>query len=589
MKICRIYANKLFKNIEFNDGFNVVLAEITDKTFKENDTHNPGKTLLISVIDFLLLKGVDDKSKFFLARGGFESQMLFAEIQLNNGKYLVIRRGVDNPTKISFKLNEYKLDSFKMHFDWDDEDMPIKKAKAKLNEYLAFDVLPNWDYRKPITYFLRTQHDFRDVFKLDKFKGKDKDWKPFMFDMLGFNGSIIKDKYELENGQEVLGNKLSTLQQEADIKVEEKDKIQGLLDIKKSDIRKIEADIDKFNFYEKDKNVNQDLVEKKDSEIQALNTQRYNITFEIKKTERSLNTEPVSINIDKLKRLYNDVSVYFPDDLVNDFEKLMAFNKSLTEERNGVLEENLNNLRVEFHQVDNDLKMLEKQKEDALSYLLEKDSYAKFKANQKQLAKVEADIIRLEDKLKAIDRTAVIIEDMEKTTNEINKKIKEIHKAIGEQKHKEIRKLFNSIIDDILNTNALVSIKQNKQGNIEFEANIQNPVDSTITAEDAGNTYRKLLCVAFDLSLLINYSGKSFYRFAYHDGALEGLDDRKKTKLLELVRKICRDYNLQYIITLIDSDLPKDDQNKIIKFSKNEICLTLHDKDDSGKLFLKSF
>jgi len=111
MIFCKIYSNleNQFHNIEFHDGLNVILAEISDKTKSEEDTHNLGKTLLISIIDFLLLKGIGKKSKFFLTKGGFEKQVFFAELKLNNGKYLIIRRGVDNPTKISFKANEYKL------------------------------------------------------------------------------------------------------------------------------------------------------------------------------------------------------------------------------------------------------------------------------------------------------------------------------------------------------------------------------------------------------------------------------------------------------------------------------------------------
>ena len=95
--------------------------------------------------------------------------------------------------------------------------------------------------------------------------------------------------------------------------------------------------------------------------------------------------------------------------------------------------------------------------------------------------------------------------------------------------------------------------------------------------------------MAFDLSILIHYSKNSFFRFVYHDGALEGLDDRKKNNLLQQVRKICSKYNIQYILTLIDSDLPKDEKNQIINFPDNEICLELHDKDDSGRLFTIGF
>ena len=53
MKLVIIYSNKNFKNIEFNEHFNAVIAFIQSE--KKDDTHNLGKTSLIRIIDFLLL------------------------------------------------------------------------------------------------------------------------------------------------------------------------------------------------------------------------------------------------------------------------------------------------------------------------------------------------------------------------------------------------------------------------------------------------------------------------------------------------------------------------------------------------------
>lgn len=591
MKLCKLYANdeNQFHNIEFNEGFNVIIAKITDKSKREKDTHGLGKSLLISVIDFLLLKSISNKNNFFLTKGGFEGLEFFAEFKLNNGHYLVIKRPINTPTKISFKLNTYKLTDFKTTIDWDEKDISFKKGKEKLNEYLGFTILPNWLYRKGITYFLRTQNDFRDVFKLDKFKSRDKDWKPFMFDLLGFDGQVILDKYDLEDDKKELEKRVTVLEQEADINIAERDFILGSLAIKTDEKTALETKIDRFNFYENDKAVNAELIEEIDNKIQLLNTKRYSLSVEIKKINRSLAATQNTININKLKNLYQQVEIYFPDDLVNDYDKLLAFNQSLTKERNEVLETTFKEAEQNLKAVDIELKELETEKENLLSYLTEKDSYAKFKHTQKQLAKAEAELITLGNKLKAIDIATKMTEEIEAIDKNITIQIKKIQNLIAQQKHAEIRKTFNHIIQQVLNTNALLSLKQNKSGNVEFEANIQNPKDFTLTAEDYGTTYRKLLCVAFDLSLLITYSNQSFYRFVYHDGVLEALDDRKKLNLLNLVKSLCQDYNLQYILTLIDSDLPKDENGRVINFSDNEICLTLHDKDDSGKLFKKSF
>jgi len=588
MKLSKIYSNKQFKNIEFNNNFNVIIGKITDKSKHEKDTHNLGKTLLISIIDFLLLKSVD-KKKYFLGKDIFKGQIFYCEIRLNNDKYLIIKRAVDNPTRISFRLNNFKLEEFEQNINWDVENLPLEKAKKKLDEYLSFSVLPNWSYRKTITYFLRSQQDYQEVFKLNKFKGKDKDWKPMVFDLLGFDGNILKEKADMEEKQEELSKQISILKKEAKIDTSEKDKIQGLLEIKKDDKENTETKIDKFNFFEKDKAINQQIIDEFDAKIQILNTQRYNITYEIEKIEKSISSSLDEIDLDELKQIYEEVKIYFPVELAKSYEELIDFNRSISLERKKYLRENLDEAKKDLYEIDNELKSLELKKEGLLDYLIDRDSYTKFKENQKSLSKLEAEIINLEEKLSLIDKASEIENEIQKIQHSLEEKTKEIKNQIDLRKHTEIRKTFNNIISSVLNVPALISISQNKQGNVEFNANIQNPQNLEITAEDFGTTYRKLLCMAFDLSILIHYANDSFFKFAYHDGALEGLDDRKKVKFLETVRKICKDYDLQYIFTLIDSDLPKNEKNEIIQFPIEEICLELHDKDDSGKLFGVSF
>jgi uncharacterized protein YydD (DUF2326 family) len=574
----------------FVDGFNVIQAEITDRSDEKKDTHNLGKTLLIHLIDFLMLKQIAYKKKFFLTKGGFEGQVFFAELELNSGSYLVIRRTVDAPSKISFKRSKTALKGFNTNFVWDEEDMALNKAQKYLNGQLHFDIVPKWPYRKSVTYFLRTQNDFRDIFRLDKFsRGADKDWKPFMFDLLGFDGGLIAKKYELESELDDLNRNLETLEIEANVRAGEKDKIQGLIEIKRDEKQSIESQIDRFNFFEKDKSINEDLVDGIDSQIRALNTRRYNCSYEVSKIEESLAGELPSVDVGKLKTLFEDAELYFPEHIEKSFRSLLDFNVSVTSERNKILQENLTNLKTELEELDANIAQQEKMKQDALSFLTERDSYSKFKEYQKQLAQLEGNIINLEDRLTMVTRTSKIEERRTGVIAKIAKQRQLTEKAIAQQCHAEIRKVFNRIIGDVLNTNGLISVTMNKAGNVEFVGDIQNPKSLAVTDEAGGTTYKKLMCMAFDISILIVYSKASFYRFVYHDGALETVEDRKKMLFIQMVRRVCSEYGLQYIMTLIDSDLPMDETGKVVPFPDDEICLRLHDRDDSGKLFKRSF
>lgn len=592
MKLVKIYANKPFKGIRFNPGFNVILGEPIEKKNKDTDTHNLGKSLLIDVIDFLLLKGISKDHFFMKRRDIFEDYVLYLEIKLNSGKYLVIKRGVGNQSKISFKINSLELKGFEENIQWDHQNLPFDKARDFLNKNLDLDVAPTWKYRKSISYFLRTQQDFADVFQLAKYnKGKHRDWKPFLFNMLGFDGQSLLDKYDLDKKKEEKETLITQVKDEFAIEEQESDKIRGILDIKTEEKNNVEKKIDDFNFYLQDKEINQKLVDQIDSKISTLNTIRYNVTEEMKRINESLQTQIPQIDINQLKQLYEEVEIFFPDNLVKEYKDLEAFNRQVSEERRKYLLERLEELKQELEPIETELALLENQKSEMLSVLKDKDSYGKFKHYQKSLAKVEAEITRLQEKLEQLDKLGKLETQIEELNHQIKAQAETIRKLFiqGNDFYKEIRRMFNHIIQSVLNVPAIISISQNKQGNIEFHADVQDPERMEVTAEGYGTTYKKFLCMAFDLAVLITYSNRSFYRFVYHDGALEGLDDRKKINFLNTVRNICKEYDLQYILTVIESDIPRDEMDKMAAFPDEEIVLKLHDRDDSGRLFEMGF
>lgn len=90
------------------------------------------------------------------------------------------------------------------------------------------------------------------------------------------------------------------------------------------------------------------------------------------------------------------------------------------------------------------------------------------------MAKAEADIIILQNKLTSINKMSSIQEKINRLDADIKLKVAELKKEILKQKHKHIRKLFNEFTMKVLNTPAILSVKPNKSNNIEFEAEYQN-------------------------------------------------------------------------------------------------------------------
>lgn len=586
MKLVKIFSDGQFKNVIFNNEYNIVLATIHDKENKKN-THNLGKTSLLIVIDFLLLSKFSNKSPI-LSNKIFENQTFYLEILLNSGEYLVIKRGLTEPSKISFRISNEPLADFKEPAQWDETRMPFEAARKYLNSHLKYDVLSDWSYRKSISYFIRTQKDYDDVFQLNKFKGKHITWKPFVFDLLGFDGSLIKQKLECDERIEAKKKEINILQHQASVNIAEKDKILGLIDIRTEEKKKVEEEIDRFNFYTKDSGVTKELIDSIDSQLQSLNAERYKLGYEIRKIESSLEQVSTVVRLDKLKELYTEVGIFFPETLSKKYDELERFTQAISSEREKYLRENLIILKREYEDIDAKIKFKEKERSNRIVMLTEADAYDKFKIYQKDLANIEGEINLLREKLRLIDNSSIIEEEIENLQEQKKLFISEIRDAINKRAHAEINRIFNQIITEIVGTNAIISIKQNTDGNVEFEADYQTSTQIT-TSEADGTSYKKLLCVAFDLALLIHYSKHSFYRFVYHDGVLEGLDDRIKQRLLNVTQRLCKEYNLQYILTLIDSDIPRDIKGDGYKFPIAAICLNLDDKNNQGKLFERSF
>ena len=156
MKLSKLYCNKPFKNVIFNTKngkLNVILGD-AEKKANVKDSHNLGKTRLIVLIDFLLLKEGTTNLFLFkeLKKEGmllpiakinnevqyepvksteigtklFEGYEFYLEILLNSGQFLTIKRGINQGTKIHFRLHNTTNNEFILYNHWDHKNIDIK-------------------------------------------------------------------------------------------------------------------------------------------------------------------------------------------------------------------------------------------------------------------------------------------------------------------------------------------------------------------------------------------------------------------------------------------------------------------------------
>lgn len=602
MKLSKLYSNKeSFKNIKFNlNGLNVIYADVQTDIKDKKNSHDLGKTKVAELIDFLLLKKIDKKD-FLLKitennKSIFNDFIFYLEIELNDGHFLTIKRGVENNTKISFNISETQSVDFKPPLSFEFENISIDKAKEIVSEYLNFDFFfnKNYNYRTGLSYNLRTPpDDYKDVFQLSKFsKGNNKYWKPFIFDLLGFDGELLLKKYENDEEIEEISGFIGTLKREYKIDKKDRDSlIAEKRSIEESNLE-IEKKVDAFNFYEQDKKLIQNGISDIENAISDYNSISYSLNYEIDKLKKSIKND-FAFELNKVEKVFKETGIYFGEQIKKDYNELLEFNSKITTERNKLIKKILQNKEKELKQINSSLNDLNKKKEDLLSVLKDTDTFKKFKTYQKLLAKKEEELNEVTNKIKYIDLIFTKDDEIESKKVEIEdtiSKLKYISRHTEEnEKYDDIRKKFNSFYKEIMNENANISWHLNTNNNIEFPPPKVQDGLNRITAKDEGTTYKKLLCVAFDLAILTSYNKQSFFRFIYHDDVLSTQDNGIKLRFLELLDKLIKEFNIQYVISVIKSDLPIDDKENIIYFEDDDIILKLNDKSEEGTLFGFSF
>lgn len=588
MKLSKLYSNlsDKFSPITFNDGLNFIYGEIRNPESKAKDTHNLGKTTLARLLDFMFLA---EKRKQFLFQNQeiFKNFIFFLEIQLAENQYLTIKRGVENNTKIGFyshnKPNQdYRTLSENSWYELTSFD----NAKIYLDGKLNFTAVQSWQYRKLIGYLIRTQDDFYQVFQLYKHRGKDADWKPYMADLLGFNGELAKKRYQLDKQVSDLNLKIKEQNVSDDKKAsEELSRVDGRLLIRNNELSKLKEFVENFNFREVDRQTVEDLVSEIDNQIIALNMKEYSLKNSIYHIEQSISESKIKFNTKEVKELFDEVNILFPEQIQKDFEQLIAFNQAITQERNAYLKQELKESQIELSNIQNQLTQLNEQRAKQLEFLKESELVVKFREANQEISSVQVEILDLERQKEHIQRVL----DLQKQKRELQLSLNDIRNQMEENVaninndskslFSQIRIYFNEIIHKVLSKNGELTVSLNENsGNFEFQAVYQESGKNT--NESLGNTYRKFLCIAFDLAIARVYFDKNFPKFIYIDGVFDGLDDRKKDLLLEVLREYSN-FGIQIIATTINSEV----LGLTSPITEQEIVLTLHDDGQDGRLF----
>ncbi len=596
MELSRLYSNqdRLFEPIDFNcgeraDTLNVIFARVTKPKDRKRHSHNLGKTTLIHLLDFMLLKDISGAIHFLSKHADrFERFVFYLELKLHSEGFVTVRRSVADPTSISLKRHEEEKSDLRIvgEDDWDHSDLPRTTAVDILDSYLNLQIVTPWNYRKGVSYFLRAQEDYQGYFQIQKFiRGKDRDWKPYVANVFGLDHQAVHRKYELD--QEIEDKEKWRDEKRAEVQLDQQDRneLATKVEIRRDEITELVGRLDAFDFHQEERRISKHIVDEIERKVADINNALYNLDADISQIDSAISSG-FKFDLKQVKTVFEETGMTLPDAVVRSYEELIDFNSRLTKERNHALRSRKRELEKERVDLSSEHEELDEQRGEYLKIIRDADTFRKYKALQTQLAEQRAELMFQVKQLERLDAVAEMEQQIRSLKQGQDLAIGEIEASLreGSPVKSAVTRYFNRYVKRVLDVNGVFSITQNRKGNIEFHIRTTDVAGNT-SSQSEGSSYHRLLCALFDLAVLKSLEDAPFYHFVYHDGILEGLDDRVKINLMELIRESIADGKIQYMLSAIDSDLPLGDNERKIFFSDEEIILSLHDAGDDGRLF----
>jgi uncharacterized protein YydD (DUF2326 family) len=415
----------------------------------------------------------------------------------------------------------------------------------------------------------------------------DRHWKPFVAHLFGFNERPIDRKYELDETIERLKQKQADQQTSVQFKEDQLPELQARIAVLQKQVADVEAALDAFRFEPEERRILQGLVDTIEVDISEINERLYNIRYDAKQIDTALSHKD-RFDLGDVTQIFDETKLHFPDGLKKSYEELVAFNKKVTQERNQTLRARRKELVSEETKLDQRKVELDQKRENQLSVLRSTDTFAKFKELQKDLSKQRANLVYMEEQKRLLELVAETAREVREAERERGRVVDEIKAMVAKPTpvYERFGAIFNNYCQRVLNHDGIFYFRVNTSNNFDYHIGLQLIGQSSVTSSlSEGTSYRKLVCALFDLALLKVYEDAPFFHFVYHDGILEALDNRKKMALLAVIREQVANMKTQYILTLIDSDIPRDPDGKRVEFGDDEIVLRLHDDGNDGRLF----
>lgn len=570
--------NSTFRPVRFMEGLNVILAEKTASSSKNDTRNGVGKTTLVEILMFCL-GGQATKGKG-IVQDALQSWIFTLEMTLK-GTRVKVSRAIENADKVRVFGN---VESWSIQPDYPElynntYVYSIERWRTLLG-WALFDLDPSVQSQSTfpvpkgmLSCFIRLGQSAYQSVGLHNLTRKDGQEKSNLAYLLGLDWEFIGKIKEL---RQTLKDYRATK------KVINKGAFSGAVgnveqirveQIKvHTEIQELERSLTSYNFSPQ--------YERLQQEVNELTQETLSLSNKIATNKRKYSSFQTAIREEKdtsceaIEAIYKEIGLAFPDNIRQTLNEVLAFHKQIIINRKTFLADEITRLNAEIQNLTRERDEKSKLKAEKTTELTTQSIYEELRLRQNHLAELKSIENRQEEwitDLKKLDQEIKSLEaEIETIKNNVNTDFKEREMIL-----KQIQDDFASYTYQLYGKTGILNILPEK-----------DDYSISIEMDKGGSDGVRLMGIfCFDLALLKAQKrlGHEMSLLVHDTTIFDAVDVRQRALALELVARENLGIHGQYICTMNSDKVPSNEFTEQFDFNSHVIC-KLSDASPSDSL-----
>jgi len=581
--IRRIFSNlATFKQLDFDPGLNILLADKSTGASGRQTRNGAGKSSFVELIHLIMGASVDAGSIF---RSEALSPYAFGmDFDLQGTRYVVERSGheankivVSDGNPMTWPMTSAAALSGETTITNADWRRVLSWLMFKLGETNDDRQLAQYGptFRSLFSYFVRRQsaEGFTSPFK-QAAQQQLWDQQVAVTFLLGLDWTIPQQWQEIREREKAI----KELRKAADVGafgtiISTTAELRTRLAVAQERSRRLREQVAGFRV----------ANEYRESEVEAsqLTVELTSIRDDnaadrqlLSQLERALESEDAPVYSD-LERLYQEAGVYLPDTVTRRFEDVRRFHESIVQNRRTYLEGEIAATRQRIETRDRRVRFLAPQLDDIMRFLGSHGALDQYAELQNLVSRQEAEIAALQQQFATAEQLEGGKTELELDRNRLLLRLLQDYREQGDVLRQAIV-AFEGISQNLYEDAGSLTISESLNGP-KFEVKIHG-------ARSRGISNMQIFCFDMMLMRLCRERGIG-PDFLVHDSHLfDGVDERQVARALQIGGELANDLRFQYIVTMNSDVLPKD-VPKDFDIDSYVLPVRLTDATEDGGLF----